>query len=327
MHDSCSPSNHVATKHWEKQHHAVTSLFCRSLVACWTAGNSDAVVCFCQPSSAEIALNAEKLPFVFVGASKTPHLIGDTHDPCTQTFEHPVPCHNPALRETAPCRCQPCLSVVGCLLNSRKLWCSGLLLSAYSVELQVFVGASNTMPQTFEHHVPCHNTTPWEVGSSMLHWGPYFWFAKSCPSGLVCVWKDLNQRVSAGGHPCHHWWMANEEVNDESCKRTCEFLTSDMARWLSHKPPMPTWHDNITWHDFISSHFILCLRGVSKCVFDRNLMLVTCFYRFLFINQVSPYGMKNQSWEYPVYTHISECGEWWDETYFHILPLIMGFPL
>ena len=131
IHDSCSPSNHVTAKHWEKQHHAVTSLFCRSLVACWTAGNSDAVVCFCQPSSIEIALNAVKLPLLFVGARKTPHLIGDTHDPCTQRFEHHVPCHNPALRETAPFRYQPCLSVVGCLLNSRKLWCSGLLLSAF----------------------------------------------------------------------------------------------------------------------------------------------------------------------------------------------------
>ena len=180
---------------------------------------------------------------------------------------------------------QTFLLVVGCLLNSRKFWCSGLLLSAF------FSG----------------NWTERRETSS-----------KSCPSGLLCV---------EGCHPFHHWWMANEEANDESCKRTCDLTPSDMARWLSHKPPMPTWHDNITWHDFISSHFILSLRGVSKCVFDRNLMLVTCFYRFLFINQVSPYGMKNQSWEYPVYTHISECGEWWDETYFHILPLIMGFPL
>ena len=48
IHDSCSPSNHVIAKHWAKQRHAVTSLFCRSLVACWTAGNADAVVCFCQ---------------------------------------------------------------------------------------------------------------------------------------------------------------------------------------------------------------------------------------------------------------------------------------
>ena len=92
----------------------------------------------------------------------------------------------------------------------------------------------------------------------------------------VCVWKALNQRVSAGGHPCHHWWMANKEANDESCKRTCEFLTSDTARWLSHKPPMPTWHDNITWHDFISSHFILSLRGVSKCVFHEPGSLIKC---------------------------------------------------
>ena len=25
---------------------------------------------------------------------------------------------------------------------------------------------------------------------------------------------------SAGGHPSHHWWMANEEPNGENCKRT-----------------------------------------------------------------------------------------------------------
>ena len=71
---------------------------------------------------------------VFVGDSKTRHLIVDTYDPCTQRFEHHA-CHNQALRETAPCRYQPFLSLVGCLLNSRKLWCSGLLLSAFSVEL------------------------------------------------------------------------------------------------------------------------------------------------------------------------------------------------
>ena len=34
IHDSCSPSNHVKTRHSEKQHHAVASLFDRSLVDC-----------------------------------------------------------------------------------------------------------------------------------------------------------------------------------------------------------------------------------------------------------------------------------------------------
>ena len=68
-----------------------------------------------------------------------------------------------------------------------------------------------------------------------------FLVRKIVPQRLgVCVWKSLNQRVSAGGHPSHHWWMANEEANDESCKRTCDFLTSGMARSLSHKPPLPT---------------------------------------------------------------------------------------
>ena len=65
------------------------------------------MICFCQPSCVEIELNAVKLPWVFVGARKMPRLIGDTHDPCTQRFEHHVPCHNPALRETAPFRYQP----------------------------------------------------------------------------------------------------------------------------------------------------------------------------------------------------------------------------
>ena len=59
-------------------------------------------------------------------------------------------------------------------------------------------------------------------------------------------------------------------------KRTCEFPTSDMARWLSHKPPLPTWSGNITWHYFMSSHFILSLRGVSKCVFHAPGSLIKC---------------------------------------------------
>ena len=66
-----------------------------------------------------------------------------------------------------------------------------------------------------------------------------FRFAKSCPAAY-CVRKALNHRVSARGHPSHHWWMANEEANDESCKRTCNLPPSDMARWQSRKPPMPT---------------------------------------------------------------------------------------
>ena len=124
-----------------------------------------------------------------------------------------------------------------------------------------YVGASNTTSQTFEHHVPCHNTTPWEAAHYIED---NFSGSQNRAPAAWCVWKALNQTVSAGGHPSHHWWMANEEANDESCKRTCDFLTSGMARWLSHKPPLPTC--NITWHDFSSSHLILSLRGVSKCV-------------------------------------------------------------
>ena len=120
------------------------------------------MVCFCQPSSVDIQLNAVKLPLVFVGARKMPHLIHDTHGPCTQRFEHHVPCHNPALRETAPCRYQPFLSVVGCLLNSRKFGCSGLLCQPSSVEIKlnavklplVFVGARKMPHLIHDTHGP-----------------------------------------------------------------------------------------------------------------------------------------------------------------------------
>ena len=205
---------HVTTQHWGKQRHAVTSLFCRSLVACWTAGNSDAVVCFCQPSSVEIELNAVKLPLVFVVAGKTPHLMCDTHDPCTQRFEHHVPCHNPALRET-PCHYQPFLSVVGCLLISRKFWCSGLLLSAFfsgnwtkrretsfgfcwSKQQNVTdIWAPSSMSQhTTMFHVTTQHSAPWKHARLRT----IFWFARSCPSGLLCVESPESKGISRGGN-------------------------------------------------------------------------------------------------------------------------------
>ena len=44
----------------------------------------------------------------------------------------------------------------------------------------------------------------------------------------VCMCKLLFHAVvskKAGGHPSHHWWMDNDDANDESCKRTCvQFL-------------------------------------------------------------------------------------------------------
>ena len=139
IHDSCSPSHHVTTKHWEKQHHAVTSLFCSSLAACWTAGNSDAVVWCYRP-----------FPW--------------------------------------------------------NLWWAPWNFPWF------YVGASNTTSQTFEHHVPCHSTTPW--GNSTLHWGPFCWFAKSCPSGLVCVERTESKGISRGpslsssvdGQRRGQWW-------------------------------------------------------------------------------------------------------------------------
>ena len=197
VHRDMSTTFHVTTQHWEKQRLAVTSLFCRSLVACWTAGNLDAVVCFCQPSSVEIELNAVKLPWVSVGAS-------------------------------------------------------------------------NATSRTFEHHVPCHNTTPWKQHTWLR---PIFWFGNRALAAC-CVWETLNQRVKAGGPWTHRW---HGPTKTHLCRREnvpAKLSSSEMARWPSQKPPMPTchamtWHANVTtWHDgyhFISFH-PLQIQGFYQCV-------------------------------------------------------------
>ena len=243
------------------------AFFCRSLVACWTAGNSDAVVCFCQPSSVEIELNAVKLPLVFVGARKMPHLIHDTHGPCTQRFEHHVPCHDLVLRETAPCRYQPfCRSLVACWTAEKSdavvCFCqpSSVEIELNAVKLPwVSVGASNATSRTFEHHVPCHNTTPWKQHTWLR---TIFWFGNRALAAC-CVWETLNQRVKAGGPWTHRW---HGPTKTHLCRREnvpAKLSSSEMARWPSQKLPMPTchdmtWHANVTtWHDgyhFISFH-------------------------------------------------------------------------
>ena len=49
-------------------------------------------------------------------------------------------------------------------------------------------------------------------------------------SQSVCKTRDFiqnfyNNSTRAGGHPSDHVWMANEEANHETCKRTCrQFL-------------------------------------------------------------------------------------------------------
>ena len=156
--------------------------------------------------------DAMKLPLVLCWSKHTtPHWW---HPPCTQTFEHRVPYHNPALSETALCRYQPCLSVVGCLLSSRKLWCSGLLLPAFCTELALnAVKLPLVLCWSKQHNVtdiwaPCsmsqHNT----VGNS-THIEDHFSGSQNRAPAAWCAWKAPNQRV---------------------------------ARWLSHKPPLPTWH-------------------------------------------------------------------------------------
>ena len=56
----------------------------------------------------------------------------------------------------------------------------------------------------------------------------------------VCVGNPESKGISRGAISLIIGGMATEEANDESYKRTCELPLSDMARWLSHKPPMPT---------------------------------------------------------------------------------------
>ena len=202
IHDSCSPSNHVKTKHWEKQHHAVTSLFCRSLVAWWTAGNSDAVVCFCQPSSVEIELNAVKLPLVFVGAGKTPHLIGDTHvhRDLSTTF-HVTTQHWGKHHAVTSLFCR---SLVACWTarNSDAVVCRyrsfpwNLRWTPWNFPW-FCVGASNTTSQTFEHHVPCHNTAPWKTARKIKD---HFLVRKIVPQRLTVCGKPWIKGYQQGGN-------------------------------------------------------------------------------------------------------------------------------
>ena len=198
VHGDLSTTFHVTTQHWEKQHHAVTSLFCRSLVACWTAGNSDAVVCLCQPFSVEIELNAVKLPWVSVGASNETH------------------------------------------------------------------GHLNTMFHVTTQH----------RGNNTLDYGTFFFWFGNRALAACCVWETLNQRVKAGGPWTHRW---HGPTKTHLCRREnvpAKLSSSEMARWPSQKPPMPTchdrtWHANVaTWHDgyhFISFH-PLQIQGVYQSV-------------------------------------------------------------
>ena len=59
-----------------------------------------------------------------------------------------------------------------------------------------------------------------------LHLSKNFEFCP--PIADLCVCKLLFQAIfikKAGGHPSYHWWMANEESIDASCKCTCrQFL-------------------------------------------------------------------------------------------------------
>ena len=135
-----------------------------------------------------------------LGQAKEHTSSGDTHDLCTQTFEHQVPCHNPGLRETAPCRYQPCLSVVGCRLNRRKRWCSGLLLLACSVELALNAVKLPwfMLEQATQHHR--HLSTMFHVTTQ--HCGKQHATLRT----VFLVRKIVPQRLAACENPSQRFW-------------------------------------------------------------------------------------------------------------------------
>ena len=54
----------------------------------------------------------------------------------------------------------------------------------------------------------------------------------------VCVYvsvKDLEPKGISRGPSLSSLVDGQLKANGESCKRTCEFLISDMVRWLGHK--------------------------------------------------------------------------------------------
>ena len=64
----------------------------------------------------------------------------------------------------------------------------------------------------------------------------------SCPSGLLCV-RNPESKGKAGGPWTHRW---HGPTKTHLCRREnvpAKLLLSEMARWPSQKPPMPTCHD------------------------------------------------------------------------------------
>ena len=77
----------------------------------------------------------------------------------------------------------------------------------------------------------------------------------SCPSGLLCV-RNPESKGKAGGPWTHRW---HGPTKTHLCRRE-NVPASEMARWPSQKPPMPTCHD-MTWHANVTTrhdgyHFI-----------------------------------------------------------------------
>ena len=94
----------ATTKHWEKQRHAATSLF----VGRWLPAEQPETLMqwFAFVSLLQWNLRWKPWNLLWFLLEQAKHHTPSchTHGPCTQRFEHHVPCHNPLLRETAPCR-------------------------------------------------------------------------------------------------------------------------------------------------------------------------------------------------------------------------------
>ena len=75
-------------------------------------------------------------------------------------------------------------------------------------------------------------TTPLLISEQSLS------YKTSCPSGLPCV-RNPESKGKAGGPWTHRW---HGPTKTHLCRRE-NVPASEMARWPSQKPPMPTCHD------------------------------------------------------------------------------------
>ena len=151
------------------------------------------------------------------------------------------------------------LSVAGCLLNSQKLWCSGLLLSAFfSGTWAERLETSLVLCWRKQHNITdmCaplsmsqHNT----MGNSTQHWGRLYWLVKSYPSGLLCEkpWtKGYQQGLLGNIHdPSRQIWAPRSMSQPSTeAKQHLAVINLFVGRWLLAEQPETL----MQWFAFVS---------------------------------------------------------------------------